>query len=446
MIVSAGPGRLSTLTNEQEQKLKEMWAVFLTYCNVIKPDQVQSQPAAAKPVSTASSAKPAKAKRGWFSRKSTEPDLVDADNSKPGPSPSSTFSNSTSSGSLPAITAFATAIRKHPGDQVLQSLTHMCRADNPDSLFLRFLRARKWNVEHALAMMGSTLHWRMAEGHPDSLLATGEIGAIAADNDGLMDQLRIGKAQIHGYDLCGRPVVHVYPHLHDPKTSSLKAVQDFTVFIIENARLCLKEPVDTACVFFDMSQFSLANMDHGAVKFIIQCFEGHYPESLGRLLIFKAPWVFSGIWSMIKGWLDPVVANKIVFVKTYDDLANYFSDDLIPKSVGGTNEFVYKYVEPTEEESSKMKDLETKKKHVDQQQHLMDEYVKETVKWIEAGTDEAATKTTREKKLAIAKEMYKVYWEADEYIRARSIIDRTGELDVFAKLHKEWTVKQGEME
>jgi CRAL/TRIO domain len=31
------------------------------------------------------------------------------------------------------------------------------------------------------------------------------------------------------------------------------------------------------------------------VKFIIKCFEANYPESLGVLLIHKAPWIFPGI-------------------------------------------------------------------------------------------------------------------------------------------------------
>ena len=54
--------------------------------------------------------------------------------------------------------------------------------------------------------------------------------------------------------------------------------------------------MDTACVVFDMTGFSLANMDYAPVKFMIKCFEAHYPESLGVCLVHKAPWVFSGIW------------------------------------------------------------------------------------------------------------------------------------------------------
>lgn len=63
-----------------------------------------------------------------------------------------------------------------------------------------------------------------------------------------------------------------------------------------------------------MSGFSLANMvrsaslpfpgpadskllqDYTPVKFMIKCFEANYPESLGTVLVYKAPWVFQGKW------------------------------------------------------------------------------------------------------------------------------------------------------
>jgi hypothetical protein len=34
--------------------------------------------------------------------------------------------------------------------------------------------------------------------------------------------------------------------------------------------------------------------DYAPLKFIIKCFEANYPESLGVVLVHKAPWVFQG--------------------------------------------------------------------------------------------------------------------------------------------------------
>lgn len=69
-------------------------------------------------------------------------------------------------------------------------------------------------------------------------------------------------------------------------------------------------------IMFDMTGFSMANMvrlhvvcivrdehqvltvppqDYTPVKFMIKCFEANYPESLGAVLVHKAPWVFQGL-------------------------------------------------------------------------------------------------------------------------------------------------------
>lgn len=34
--------------------------------------------------------------------------------------------------------------------------------------------------------------------------------------------------------------------------------------------------------------------DYTPVKFMIKCFEANYPESLGVVLVHKAPWIFQG--------------------------------------------------------------------------------------------------------------------------------------------------------
>ena len=48
-------------------------------------------------------------------------------------------------------------------------------------------------------------------------------------------------------------------------------------------------------IVFDMTGFSMANMDYSPVKFMIKCFEANYPECLGAVLVHKAPWVFQGM-------------------------------------------------------------------------------------------------------------------------------------------------------
>lgn len=39
--------------------------------------------------------------------------------------------------------------------------------------------------------------------------------------------------------------------------------------------------------------------DYTPVKFMIKCFEANYPESLGLILIHKAPWIFSSSYLVL---------------------------------------------------------------------------------------------------------------------------------------------------
>ena len=38
----------------------------------------------------------------------------------------------------------------------------------------------------------------------------------------------------------------------------------------------------------------------------------YYPEQLYRVYITNSPWVFSGVWSIIKGWIHERTRDKIV--------------------------------------------------------------------------------------------------------------------------------------
>src|SRR5688500_1747619 len=105
-----------------------------------------------------------------------------------------------------------------------------------------------------------------------------------------------------------------------------------------------------------MTNFSMANMDYAPVKFMIKCFEANYPESLGTVLVYKAPWIFNTVWSLIRGWIDPVVAGKVHFVKAPEELENYVPKSQILAELGGDEKWEYTYIEPKEGENDIMKD------------------------------------------------------------------------------------------
>lgn len=70
--------------------------------------------------------------------------------------------------------------------------------------------------------------------------------------------------------------------------------------------------------------------------------QDRYPEIMGKFYIINAPWAFTAVWSMIKGWLDEVTVNKIDILNTSykDKLLAQIPVENLPKDFGGSCECV----------------------------------------------------------------------------------------------------------
>lgn len=152
---------------------------------------------------------------------------------------------------------FKQALATQTPEDLRTTFWSMVKHDNPDALLLRFLRARKWDVEKALIMLVSTMHWRSQEVHvDDDVIRVGEGGAVDAIRHGeraakkeaedFLEQMRMGKSFLHGLDREGRPMCFVRVKLHRQGDQSETSLERYTVFVIETARFMLTGPVDTA--------------------------------------------------------------------------------------------------------------------------------------------------------------------------------------------------------
>ncbi|KAH8151619.1 uncharacterized protein LAJ45_04241 [Morchella importuna] len=315
---------------------------------------------------------------------------------------------------------FKAALASQTPAELREAFWGMVKHDNPDGLLLRFLRARKWDVDKALVMMVATMNWRSKEMNVQEVISKGEEAYAASPDQGFIKQLRMGKSFLHGTDKEGRPICFVRVRLHKQADQSEEALEKYTVYIMETARLMLRDPVDTAAVVFDMSGFSMANMDYAPVKYLIKCFEAHYPESLGVCLVHKAPWIFQSIWSIIRGWLDPVVASKIHFTKSVEDMEAYIPRSNILKELGGDDDWSYSYVEPVPGENDAMvKGAEVREVLLRKREGQVREFEQLTKKWVEGELNGGA-------RARVAEELRRGYWELDPYLRARTVYDRTG--------------------
>ncbi|RPA84454.1 hypothetical protein BJ508DRAFT_369064 [Ascobolus immersus RN42] len=414
------PGRPETLTPDQEQKLKQLWQASLTVFGVGTTGTETSTPAdsAAETTPDPSVKEKKKSRLGsLFGGSSSKKEDKNADSSGPD--------------KYNQTEAFKKATQTLTPEELRTAFWDMVQHDNPDGLLLRFLRARKWDVEKALVMMVSTMHWRLKEQNVEAIIASGEGGAKEKGDENFLSQIRMGKSYLHGTDKEGRPICFVRVRLHFKGEQSEESIERYTVYIMETARLMLKHPVDTAAVVFDMTGSGSKNFDTTPVMYLIKCFEAHYPESLGICLVHNAPFTFPLIWKFIQPFLDPVVAAKIHFTNSVDDLAKFIDRSKIPKDMGGDEDWAYSYVEPVPGENKKMKDTEALAKLRTQRREQVERYEELTREWIKSklrtaeGEDEEVVKIKKERN-KVEKELERGYWEIDEYVRARTIYDRKG--------------------
>lgn len=229
------PGRPGNLTKDQEAKLQEFWAATLKLFGVEKDDDQESQPGEA-------TSEKKKKKRSMFSRKEAgQPNHYADKEDKYGQTKD-----------------FLQMIATQSPEDLRKAFWSMVKHDHPDGLLLRFLRARKWDVQNALVMLVSAMHWRLQEMNvDDDVMKNGEGAAVAdslnsanpairKEGNDFMTQLRMGKSFLHGTDREGRPMCFVRVRLHKQGEQSDSSLERFTVYGIETARLLLESNVDTA--------------------------------------------------------------------------------------------------------------------------------------------------------------------------------------------------------
>ncbi|KAL4938149.1 hypothetical protein BDV06DRAFT_201538 [Aspergillus oleicola] len=316
----------------------------------------------------------------------------------------------------------------------------VAKHEHPDVYLLRFLRVSKWDVNQALVHLLNAIVWRLKEMQVDNvLLPRGELYAAERERDltnpygvdeaqGFINQVRMGKGFVHGVDRQNRPIAVVRIRLHHPGEQSHEALEQFITHIVESARLLVSPPVETATVLFDMTGFSMANMEYAPVRFIIRCFETYYPECLGVLLIHNAPKVFAGVWRIIKPWMDPQIVERIRFTRTTKDLEKFINRNQLIAELGGNEDWEYEYIEPHPDENQAMNDTATRDSVLAERQSLGEEFLSATSRWVSAARSEnpIELKEAFEQREDIIEQIRVNYWDLDPYIRARNNLDRTG--------------------
>jgi len=208
-----------------------------------------------------------------------------------------------------------------------------------DRMLLRFLRARKFDVGPAYDMLTETLRFRTT---------FQDKGVDAITIESVSNELKQGKSFFHGLDKDGRPVVIVKVKNHDPTKIDQLEGQRFSLFMMEYGRTLITPEVETVTLVFDMTDAGMKNMDMKSLQFTIQSLQNHYPESLGKVLIYNSSWFVYGIWKVVKPWLDVVTAAKVFFIDK-KNIKDYISEDNLLTEYGGKDTYKYDAVSFTDQ-------------------------------------------------------------------------------------------------
>lgn len=304
------------------------------------------------------------------------------------------------------------------GHVVQQAFWDFCSYHHPDEMLLRFLRARKWNVEKAFDMLWKCLIWRIQmDVH----------GIFKAGETNIANWcLTSGVAFYHNFDQQKRPILMLNCGRYDKSAVPLEMNKKHAIYMMELAKnYLIQRPVETVTLLVDLEGFSMANFDFGFVKFLIGCLEAYYPESLGQCIILNAPIIFSGVWKMIKPLLDPVVAAKISFLKIAD-LPQHIAKDKLLAKFQGEDCYTYQYLPITKKFEP---DSEAVFAALQGRKQACQQFLQQTLVWITS--KEVPVQKERED---IVHKMNDAWWDLDSvafeptHYHRRNVVQPRGQL------------------
>lgn len=202
-----------------------------------------------------------------------------------------------------------------------------------DAYLLRFLRARKFNLQLTYEMLNKCELWRK-EKDVDNLVKTFQLPYEQkvsqnyprfyhkTDKYGHPVYIELlGKMNIH--NLCDILAPN-QPDKTKKQEETLKLMLDHMVVGYEHLEnvifpQCSKKAdkhIDQCCNILDLKGVGVSQAT-SVLPFIretARVSQDYYPEMMYKMYILNMPFLLRSVWSLIKGFLDPVTVSKIVIL------------------------------------------------------------------------------------------------------------------------------------
>lgn len=98
--------------------------------------------------------------------------------------------------------------------------------------------------------------------------------------------------------------------------------------------------LETCCTVMDLKGVGLSKVSsvYSYVQKASAISQNYYPERLGKLYLVNAPWGFSSVFSVVKGFLDPITVAKIHVLGTgyQAELLKQVPKENLPVVLGGS--------------------------------------------------------------------------------------------------------------